>query len=516
CGRDGKAGPGADPRDPAVLGRVRGRRAAPPAVRRLRAALLLPAAGVPGVRLAPRRVVHRQRPGHAVLLRDQPPAGAGLRGRRAVRDRRGRAGRGAADDDQHRRPPGHARGAAAGHAVAGAVRAAGRREPARIRTSAMTGVIIAGAAETDQIGRLPGHSTLQLHVEGALNAVADAGLSLRDIDGIATVSAPGPVQVAHALGITPRWIDGTGVGGTSFLLHVRHAAAAIRAGYARTVLIAHGESGRSRVGASRYRMEASSPVGQFEVPYGVFGPTTTFTIPLLRYMKEFGLTHEQLAYVAVAQRRWAAKNPRAAYRDPVTVEDVLASRIVAYPFHLPECCLVTDGGGALVVTSAERAGSFPKPAVHVLGTGESSETPMISQMADFTESAAFRLAGRAAFAEARIGVADVDHLMIYDAFAHVPIYGLEALGVTAKGEAGAFIADGNTEPGGSLPLNTNGGGLSYTHTGMYGMFAIQEGVRQLRGEAAAQLDSPEISVILGNGGMFATSGVLVLGRQPRP
>ena len=176
--------------------------------------------------------------------------------------------------------------------------------------------------------------------------------------------------------------------------------------------------------------------------------------------------------------------------------------MVAYPFHLLECCLVTDGGGALVVTSAERAGSFPKPAVHVLGTGESSETPMISQMADFTESAAFRLAGRAAFAEARIGVADVDHLMIYDAFAHVPIYGLEALGFTAKGEAGAFIAEGNTEPGGSLPLNTNGGGLSYTHTGMYGMFAIQEGVRQLRGEAAAQVGSPQISVILGNGGMF--------------
>jgi acetyl-CoA acetyltransferase len=321
--------------------------------------------------------------------------------------------------------------------------------------------------------------------------------------------------VAHALGITPRWIDGTGVGGTSFLLHVRHAAAAIRAGYARTVLITHGESGRSRVGASRYRMEASSPAGQFEAPYGVFGPTTTFTIPVLRYMKEFGLTHEQLAYVAVAQRRWAAKNPRAAYRDPVTVEDVLASRMVAYPFHLLECCLVTDGGGALVVTSAERAGEFPKPAVHVIGTGESSETPMISQMVDFTESQAFRLAGRAAFDEARIGVADVDHLMIYDAFAHVPIYGLEALGFVTKGEAGAFIADGNTEPGGSLPLNTNGGGLSYTHTGMYGMFAIQEGVRQLRGEAAAQVDSPQISVILGNGGMFATSGVLVLGRQPR-
>jgi acetyl-CoA acetyltransferase len=379
----------------------------------------------------------------------------------------------------------------------------------------LSGVIIAGAAETDQVGKLPEHSTLQLHLEGALNALADAGLSTRDIDGIATVSSPGPVQVAHSLGIVPRWMDGTGVGGTSFLLHVRHAAAAIMAGQASTVLITHGESGRSRVGAGRYAAAPSSIQGQFEAPYGVFGPTTAFTIPVLRYMKEYGLSHEQLAYVAVAQRKWAARNPRAMYREPITVADVLASRIVAYPFHLLECCLVTDGGGALIVTSADRAGDFPKPPVHLLGSGESAETPLISQLKDFTESQAFRLAGQAAFAEAGITTADVDHLMIYDAFAHVPIYGLEALGFVKKGEAGGFIADGNTEPGGSLPLNTNGGGLSYTHTGMYGMFAIQEGVRQIRGEAAAQVDDPQISVVLGNGGMFATAGVLVLGRQPR-
>jgi acetyl-CoA acetyltransferase len=377
----------------------------------------------------------------------------------------------------------------------------------------VTGVIIAGAAETDRVGKLPDRSTLQLHTEAALNALADAGITAKDIDGIATVSAPGPVQVAHSLGIVPRWMDGTGVGGTSFLLHVRHAAAAIAAGYASTVLITHGESGRSRIGAARYAPAPSSMQGQFEAPYGVAGAPTAFTIPALRYMKEYGLTHEQLAYVAVAQRRWAAKNPRAMYRDPITVDDVLASRMVAYPFHLLECCLVTDGGGALVVTSAGRAGEFPKPAVHVLGTGESCETPLISQMADFTESQAFRLAGRAAFAEAGIGTGDVGHLMIYDAFAHLPIYGLEALGFVGKGDGGAFVSDGNTEPGGSLPLNTNGGGLSYTHTGMYGMFAIQESVRQLRGEAAAQVAGPEIGVVLGVGGMFATSGALVLGKQ---
>jgi acetyl-CoA acetyltransferase len=378
-----------------------------------------------------------------------------------------------------------------------------------------TGTIIAGAAETSEIGKLPGHSTLHLHIEAALNVLADAGLTTRDIDGIATVSSPGPVQVAHALGITPTWMDGTAVGGTSFLLHVRHASAAIRAGHAKTILITHGESGRSRVGAGGWRMDLSSPPGQFEAPYGTLGPTTTFTIPALRYMKEYGLTHEQLAYVAVAQRKWAAKNPRAMFREEITVEDVFASRMVAYPFHLLECCLVTDGGGALIITTADRAADFPKPPVHILGTGEASETPMISQMADFTESQAFRLAGQAAFAEAGITTADVGHLMIYDAFAHVPIYGLEALGFVKKGEAGPFIADGNTEPGGSLPLNTNGGGLSYTHTGMYGMFAIAEGVRQIRGEAAAQAGEPQISVVLGNGGMFATSGVLVLGRRPR-
>ncbi|GHF50637.1 acetyl-CoA acetyltransferase [Amycolatopsis bartoniae] len=374
-------------------------------------------------------------------------------------------------------------------------------------------VAIAGAAETDRVGVLPEHSTLRLHVEGARNALEDAGLRLSDIDGIASVSAPGPIQVAHALGVQPRWIDGTGVGGTSFLLHVRHAVAAIEAGHASTILITHGESGRSRVGPARGSMPASSPNAQFEAPYGVFGPPTMFTIPLLRYMKEFGLTPEQLASVAVAQRKWAARNPRAMYRDPITVEDVLASRMISYPFHLLECCLVTDGGGALIVTSDERAADLRKPPVHILGTGETFESPLISQMADFTTSAAFRRSSRDAFAEAGIGVGDVDHVMIYDAFAHVPIYGLEDMGFLGRGEAGPFIAEGHTSPGGSLPVNTNGGGLSYTHTGMYGMFLIQESVRQLRGEAAAQVPGVEVSVALGNGGMFMAAGALVLSNR---
>jgi acetyl-CoA acetyltransferase len=243
------------------------------------------------------------------------------------------------------------------------------------------------------------------------------------------------------------------------------------------------------------------------------GAPTVFPIGVLRYMKQYGLTHEQLASVAVAQRRWAADVPRAMYRELITVDEVLASRMISYPMHLLECCLVTDGGGALVVTSAERAGANPgpKPAVYVLGTGEASETPMISMMEDFTSSMAFRRASAAAFAEAGMRHTDVDHVMIYDAFAHLPIYGLEDMGFVGRGEAGAFIEAGNTSPGGPLPLNTNGGGLSYTHTGMYGMFLIQESVRQLRKEAANQVPGVEVSVALGNGGMFMSAGVLVLG-----
>jgi acetyl-CoA acetyltransferase len=200
------------------------------------------------------------------------------------------------------------------------------------------------------------------------------------------------------------------------------------------------------------------------------------------------------------------------FRDEITVDDVLASKMVAYPFRLLMCCLVTDGGGALVLTSrrSAEARGVDKPLVHVLGAGESTESPMVSQMPDMTSFGSFGASSRDAIAQAGISHSDVDHLMIYDAFAHVPIYGLEDMGFVKRGEAGAFVADGNTSPGGSLPMNTNGGGLSYTHTGMYGMFAIQEAVRQLRGEAAAQVDGVETSVVLGNGGMFMSSATLVL------
>ena len=376
---------------------------------------------------------------------------------------------------------------------------------------------IVGASETTELGSIPDKTAFQLHVDASVNAINDCGIDKNEIDGIATTMSP--AALAHYLGIVPKWIDNTQVGGTSFLVHVRHAAAAIASGLCETVLVAMAESGRNRVGEqtgrigdvatmSGGRRDSSFP-GQFESIYGVAGPTTQFGMGVLRYMKETGLTHEQLASVPVAQRKWANKVPRAMYGDIITIEDVFNSRMICYPFHLLECCLVTDGGGALIITSAERAKDFPTKPAYIMGTGESVESPIVSQMYDLTTSAAFKTSSKKAFEEAGVTHDDVDHLMVYAAFAHLPIYGLEDLGFVKRGEAGSFIEEGNTSPGGTLPMNTNGGGLSYTHSGMYGMYAIQESVRQVRGEAAHQVDGVKTSFCQGVGGMFMAAGSLV-------
>ena len=375
-------------------------------------------------------------------------------------------------------------------------------------------VAIIGASETREVGVLPDRSMIQLHAEAALAALADAGLTAADVDGVAT-AGPLPLEVSHHLGITPRWLDGTMVGGCSFMLHVRHAAAAIAAGEASVVLITHGESGRSRVGAGAYRANPASAQGQFEAPFGALAPYATFTVPAQRFLHERGMSRRDLAEVVVAQREWAVDNPRAFRRKPVTVEQVLAGPPIAYPFTRDMCCVVTDGGGALVLTSAERAADLPggKNAVYLLGSGESSEAPLMSQMDDVGSFGAFRRASREAFGTAGLRHADIDHFMGYDAFAHLPLYMLEDVGFVGRGESGAFIADGHTRKGGSLPMNTNGGGLSYTHTGMYGMFAIQEAVRQLRGQAAVQVPGVTISFVQGVGMFFAAAGSLVLSNR---
>ena len=383
-------------------------------------------------------------------------------------------------------------------------------------------VAVVGASETTQLGVVPDMTSTQLALDASINAFADCGIDKGQIDGVA--SNIDPAVLAHYMGIVPRWVDNTSVGGTSFLIHVRHAAAAIAGGLCDTVLVAMGQSGRSRVGEATSRIgdtaataggrRDSSYPGQFESIYGTAGPTTLFGMGVLRYIKETGTTHQQLVSVAVAQRKWSNEVPRAMMRDLITVDDVFNSRMVCYPFHLFECCLVTDGGGALVLTGASRVGEFRSEPVYILGTGESVETPIISQMYDLTTSAAFKVSSRQAFKEAGIEHQDVDHLMVYDAFAHLPIYGLEDLGFVARGEAGAFIQEGHTSPGGTLPMNTSGGGLSYTHTGMYGMFAMQESVRQVRGEAAHQVPDVKVSFCQGVGGMFMAAGSLIFTNEP--
>ena len=377
-------------------------------------------------------------------------------------------------------------------------------------------VAVVGAAETTGLGVLPELSMIQLHAEAARNALADAGLTTADIDGVAT-GGPMPMEVSHYLGITPAWVDGTMVGGCSFMLHVRHAAAAIAAGAATTVLITHGESGRSRVGMSRYAVRAPDTVsGQFEVPYGALMPFATFTVPALRFLHERGMSRTDLAEVVVAQRQWAAGNPRAFRRKPITVDEVLNdSPPVAYPFTRDMCCVVTDGGGALVLTSAERAADLPggNRAVYLLGSGEAVGSPVMSQMAEVDSFAGFRSSSAAAFRSADLTPGDIDHLMCYDAFAHVPLFMLEDMGFVGRGESGAFIASGATRPGGSLPMNTNGGGLAYTHTGMYSMFAMQEAIRQLRGEAAVQVPGVRTSFVQGVGMYFAASASLIFASE---
>lgn len=373
-------------------------------------------------------------------------------------------------------------------------------------------IVIVGAAETEQLGVIPDMSELDLRADAAHRALADAGMALADVDGITSVG-DSPIEIAHYLGITPTWYDGTSVGGCSFLIHVRHAAAAISAGLCETVLVLHGESGRSRVGkAGGFMAKApGSMQAQFQNLYGLAGPPNMFTLPVMQFLEQTGNTPEHLAAVVAAQSAWSAEDPRAFRKGEVSVQDVLDSPLIAYPFHKLECCVVTDGGGALVVTSRKKAEAIgvPKPPVYILGTGEACDGPMVHELEDGASSKAFKISSGLAFDAAGLAPSDIDHLMVYDAFAHLPLYALEDLGFVGRGEAGDFIAEGRTRPGGSLPLNTNGGGLRYTHTGMYGMFAMQESIRQLRGEAFNQAEGVEVSLVQGVGGMFTAASTLI-------
>ena len=377
-------------------------------------------------------------------------------------------------------------------------------------------VAIVGADESDEIGIVPHKGVLQLHSEAALNALEDAGIDKRDVDGVFTCGAPGwspSLQVAEYLGIAPRYTDSTSVGGSSFVIHVEHAAAAITAGLIDVALITHGESGASSRNrpAGRGGMDGWAPFAQFELPYHVGGAPTAYALAAQRHMHQYSTTHEQLAEIAVATRKWAQLNPRAMMRDPLSIDDVLSSRWVSYPFHLLDCCLVTDAGGAVVLTSAERARDCKKKPVYVLGSGEATTHMSIANMPDLTTTPA-SISGPAAFEMAGVRHKDIDVVEVYDSFTYTALVTLEALGFCEPGEGGAFVSGQRTAPGGDFPMNTNGGGLSYTHPGMYGIFLLIEATRQLRGERGeAQVPGAKLACVNGTGGSLSSTGTLILG-----
>ena len=377
------------------------------------------------------------------------------------------------------------------------------------REAAVAGV---GESELGATGR----SIYQLQTQAALAALEDAGLKMSEVDGLATAGVErfSAVAMAEYWGIQPSWVCSTMEGGASFELMVGAAVDAIRSGRCRTALISYGSNQRSA--ASRRlggMVQPHTPADQYEAPYGVLSPISLYALAAQRHFHEYGTTGRQLAEVAVSAREWALLNPKA-YRygaGPITVEDVLSSPMVSTPLHLLDCCLVVDGGGAVVLTSLDRAGDLPKRPVRVLGCGQSVTHITMSQMPDLTRTGAVE-SGAAAFAEAGIGPEDVDVAEIYDSFTITVLLTLEALGFCGRGEGGPFVEDGKTRPGGSFPMNTNGGGLSYCHPGMYGVLLLVEAVRQLRGEAGGrQAPSPETALVHGTGGVLSSHGTVILG-----
>jgi acetyl-CoA acetyltransferase len=317
------------------------------------------------------------------------------------------------------------------------------------------------------------------------------------------------LAVGEYLGIRPRYSDATMMGGSSFVSHLLHAAAAIEAGLCEVALVAYAYTQLSEGGFRG----VSDPPNPFETPYRPRYPVSMYALAASRHMYEYGTTREQLAEVAVAARQWAKLNPNAFMRDDLTVEDVLASRMISSPLSLLDCCLVTDGGGALLVTSAGRAKDLRMPPVYLLGAGEAHWHRNISQMPDLTVTAAAD-SGRRAYDMAGVGPEDVDVTMLYDAFTINPILFLEDLGFCEKGEGGTLVEGGRTAPGGELPVNTNGGGLSYNHPGMYGLLLLIEAVRQLRGECGErQVEGAEVALAHGNGGVLSSQVTAVLGTE---
>ncbi|MCL2732166.1 MAG: acetyl-CoA acetyltransferase [Actinomycetia bacterium] len=379
--------------------------------------------------------------------------------------------------------------------------------------------VIAGIGLSDG-PKAPHLDALGHQAQAMQRALADSGLAKDDIDGFGCAEAwipgvPGvdlPETVEY-LGLDPRWIEGTYTGGSAYEFQVQHAEAAIRSGMADTILLTYGSDLLTRMGRSLGTAYGRKPVGgaAYEEPYGKT-TVAAYAMAAQRHMYEYGTTPEQLASVAVAVREYAAHNPRAIYRKPLTVDDVLNSRMIADPLHLYDCCAITDGGGAVIVTTEERARDLRQPYVSILGTAARQNHWNISQAPDVTTTAGAR-SGPDAFARAGLTPDDVDMAMLYDSFTITVILLLESLGFCKPGEGGAFAEDGNLRPGGRLPVNTDGGGLSACHPGLRGIFLLIEAVRQLRGQAGeVQVPDCEVALAAGSGGWFSTIGVTILGK----
>lgn len=365
-----------------------------------------------------------------------------------------------------------------------------------------------------------------LEVRMIREALGDAGLTIADVDGICSADpGMGAMGLAEHLGVRPTWVDSTMTGGSSFEVHLEHAAAAIALGQAEVIVSVyastpHSDRKRAREraggaggGGGRGRPGGMYPGMAWEGPFGLRMPIGAYALAASRHMHEFGTTPEQLAQIAVSTREWATKNPRARFQDPLTIDDVLASEMVCSPLHKLDCCLQTDGAGAFVMVSAERAKDLRKPPVYVLGTGTCNTHSIISQMPILTTTGT-AVSGQKAMDMAAVSHDEVDLLMLYDSFTITTLLLVEDLGFCEKGEGGAFVEGGALGPGGSLPTNTNGGGLSYTHPGMYGMFLIVEAVKQLRGEAEArQLEKCDIAIASGSGGVLSAMSTAVLGSE---
>jgi acetyl-CoA acetyltransferase len=369
---------------------------------------------------------------------------------------------------------------------------------------------IVGAAESDLGQVADGLNPIDLMAQGTARALADCGLTLADVDGLfcaTTQARTSGLSFAEYLGISPAYIDTTILGGASFEFHVAHAAAALQLGLCRVAVVAYGSTQRT-VGRRQASVREINP---YETPFRPFLPSTAYALAASRHMHQFGTTREQLAEVAVAARGWALLNPAAWEKKPLTVPEVLGARMISYPFTVRDICLVTDGGGAIVMTAAERAKDLKKPPVYVLGCGAAITHANISSMPDLTRTGALE-SGRQAYAMAGLAAGEIAVVELYDAFTINTILFLEDLGFCPKGEGGRFVAGGRIAPGGGLPVNTNGGGLSYCHPGMYGLFLLIEAVRQLRGECGArQVPDANTAIAHGNGGVLSSQATVILG-----